>query len=75
MIDLEELKKLPNEEKLRIIDELEASLEGEEVDDFDPELTAEMEQRYAHIPSGKSKSYTWEEAMAIWKKTAKHTSS
>ena len=67
MIDLTEIKKLPDEEKLRVIEELAASMEEktETSDDFDDELLKEMERRLEDMRSGKDLGYTWEEAKAM----------
>lgn len=76
MIDLTEIKKLPDEEKWKIIEEIEASMEaGESVaqgeDDVDENLLQEMERRLDDMESGKDPGYTWQEAEAIWEKTLK----
>lgn len=75
MIDLTEIKKLPDEEKWKIIDEIEESMEGGRGnwDDIDPETIKEMERRLEDMRSGKDPGYTWEEAEAIWRKTLKAT--
>lgn len=67
MIDLTEIKKLPREEKWKIIEEIEESMESEDMpeEDIDPEILKEMKQRLDDLRSGKDLGYTWEEAKAI----------
>ena len=70
MIEIEELKKLPNHIKMDLIDELLHSMNDSEVDEYemeetDTEIIKEMEQRLDDMKSGKDPGYTWEEAKAI----------
>lgn len=67
MIDLTEIKKLPDEEKWKIIEEIEESMEGsrDSWDDIHPNVIKEMESRLDDMKSGKDSGYTWEEAKAI----------
>ena len=60
--DISEIKKLPAEEKLRIIDELWESIDDEEkYEEESPEVIALIEERLAKYERGEGKFYTEEE--------------
>jgi putative addiction module component (TIGR02574 family) len=60
--DISEIKKLPTEEKLRIIDELWESIDDEEkYEEESPEVIALIEERLAKYERGEGKFYTEEE--------------
>ena len=60
--DISEIKKLPAEEKLRIIDELWESIDEEEkYEEESPEVIALIEERLAKYERGEGKFYTEEE--------------
>jgi len=70
---MEELKRLPTQEKVNLIAQLLHSIHDndeneQEADesDTDPEIVKEMERRLDDMKSGKDPGYTWEEAKAIW---------
>jgi putative addiction module component (TIGR02574 family) len=71
--NIEEIKKLSNEEKLRIIDELWESIEADWVNpdiqqEESPEVISMLEERLAKYEKGEMKSYTWEEVQEHVKK-------
>lgn len=63
MIALDELKKLPIEERMQIVEELTRSID-EEADDFEasPELIEELERRHAEYLVDPSSALPMEEA-------------
>jgi hypothetical protein len=69
--DISEIKKLSTEEKLRIIDELWETIEGERAreeelpDDEDPEVIALLQERIEKYERGEGVFYSAEEAMRI----------
>jgi putative addiction module component (TIGR02574 family) len=65
--DISEIKKLPAEEKLRIIDELWESIDEEESEEESPEVIALIEERLAKYERGEGKFYTWEETETMLK--------
>ena len=67
-LDISEIKKLPAEEKLRIIDELWESInDTEKYEEESPEVIALLEERMAKYERGEGKFYTEEEARKILK--------
>ena len=65
--DISELKKLPVQERLQIIDELWETIEspesdGEETFDEEPEVAALLQERIEKYERGEESFYTWEEA-------------
>ncbi len=73
MIDISEIKKLPTEEKLRIIDELLDSIDEAETDQYNadeesPEVIALLEERTAKYERGESKGHSWQEVEKELKK-------
>ena len=71
-VNLDDIKKLPNQEKLQIIDEIwesiEADWEKSEKDDETPEINSLLKERLEKYETGEIKSYTWEEAEEMVKK-------
>jgi putative addiction module component (TIGR02574 family) len=64
MIALDELKKLPLDERKQIVEELTRSIDEEE-DDFEesPELIQELQRRYAEYQADPSSAIPWEVAL------------
>jgi putative addiction module component (TIGR02574 family) len=65
-INIDDIKKLPNEEKLKIIDELWESIEADWENhggqqDESPEVISMLEERLSEYEKGETKSYSWEE--------------
>ncbi|MDQ3846766.1 MAG: addiction module protein [Bacteroidota bacterium] len=64
-INIEEIKKLSNEEKLKIINELWESIEEDWQPDVEepesPEVMALLEERLEKMGRGEVKFYSWEE--------------
>jgi len=65
-INIDDIKKLPNEEKLKIIDELWESIEADwenhgRQQDESPEVITMLEERLSEYEKGETKSYSWEE--------------
>jgi putative addiction module component (TIGR02574 family) len=65
-VNIDDIKKLPNEEKLKIIDELWESIEDDweqrtNVEEESPEVIALLEERLEKYEKGEMNSYTWEE--------------
>ena len=61
MIALDELKKLPLEERLQIVEELTRSIEEDEGEFAEsPELIAELERRSADLKANPSSGISWE---------------
>jgi putative addiction module component (TIGR02574 family) len=65
-VNIDDIKKLPNEEKLKIIDELWGSIEDDweqrtNVEEESPEVIALLEERLEKYEKGEMNSYTWEE--------------
>ncbi len=68
--DISEIKKLPTEEKLQIIDELWETIEsdeanGEETFDEDPEVIALLQERIEKYERGEGVFYSAEDSMRI----------
>ncbi|MEO5946372.1 MAG: addiction module protein, partial [Chitinophagaceae bacterium] len=61
----DEIKKLPNEEKLKIIDELWESIEDDwektSSEENSPEVLSLLEERLEEYEKGEKKSYNWDE--------------
>jgi len=65
MIVLDELKKLPIEERMQIVEELTRSIREEEADFSEsPELIEELRRRSANLKANPSSGFTWEEVEA-----------
>ncbi len=65
MIALDELKKLPIEERIQIVEELTKSIDEEEGDFKEsPELTAELQRRYSEYIADPSSGISWNELKA-----------
>ena len=65
-VNIDDIKKLPTPEKLKLIDELWESIEDdweqhENVEEESPEVIALLEERLEKYEKGEMKSYTWEE--------------
>lgn len=64
-INVDEIKKLPNEEKLKIIDELWESIEDDwektSSEENSPEVLSLLEERLEEYEKGEKKSYNWDE--------------
>ncbi len=64
-INIEEIKKLPPEEKLKIINELwdsiEEGWENTETEEESSEVNSMLEERLEKYEKGESKSYPWKE--------------
>jgi putative addiction module component (TIGR02574 family) len=71
-VNIDDIKKLPAEEKLRIIDEIWESIEeGWEKDDAGKEpseLVTLLEERLEQYEKGETKSYSWDEVEEMVKK-------
>jgi putative addiction module component (TIGR02574 family) len=71
-LNLEEIKKLPVKEKLKIIDEIWESIEegweNEEAEEESPETIALLAERFEKYQSGETKFYSWEEVQERIKK-------
>ena len=68
-VNIDDIKKLPTPDKLKLIDELWESIEGdwEQYDkegEEPPEVIALLEKRIKEIEGGAVKMITWEEAQA-----------
>ena len=65
MIVLDELRKLPLEERIRIVEELTKSID-EDHGNFEesPEFIAELQRRSANLKANPSSGSTWEEVEA-----------
>jgi putative addiction module component (TIGR02574 family) len=59
MIALDELKKLPLEERIQIVDELTKSIEEDHDFQESPELIAELERRHANYLANPSSASSW----------------
>ena len=69
-VNIDDIKKLPTPEKLKLIDELWESIEDdwelyENVEEESPEIIALLEKRIKEVESGAVKMIPWEEAQAI----------
>lgn len=71
-VNIDDIKKLPDEEKLKIIDEIWESIEeGWEKTDAEeesPEVISMLEERAEQYEKGETKSYSWEEVEEMVKK-------
>lgn len=71
-VNIDDIKKLPDEEKLKIIDEIWESIEeGWEKSDTEeesPEVISMLEERVEQYEKGDTKSYSWEEVEEMVKK-------
>ena len=64
MIALDELKKLPTEERMQIVEELTLSIREDEADfNESPELIAELRRRSAAYHADPSSAMPWELAL------------
>jgi len=65
-VNIDDIKKLPTPEKLKLIDELWESIEDDwsqydNGEEESPEVIALLEERLEKYEKGEMKSYTWEE--------------
>ena len=63
-VNIEEIKKLSDEEKLKIIDELLESIDGDYINQHlsDADEDSILKERWEEYKAGKTKFYSWEEA-------------
>ncbi len=69
-VNIDDIKKLPTPEKLKLIDELWESVENDweqydSVEEESPEVIALLEKRLKEIESGAVKMIPWEEAKTM----------
>lgn len=65
-VNIDDIKKLPTPEKLKLIDELWDSIEDDweqydNVEEESPEVIALLDERLEKYEKGEMKSYSWEE--------------
>jgi putative addiction module component (TIGR02574 family) len=75
-INIDEIKKLPDQEKLKLIDELLESIDNSVIDNYLCEAETEtdniLRERWEEYKSGKMKFDSWENAYARLREKAKH---
>jgi putative addiction module component (TIGR02574 family) len=71
-VNIDDIKKLSDEEKLNIIDEIWESIEEgwkkSEIEEESPEVISMLEERVEQYEKGETKSYSWEEVEEMVKK-------